>query len=143
MLLKKMAVASAAVVTGATIAWTAQSGAERPWRTPPPPPAPTTSIYTVTALGVTPPGQFANNGAGGGEQVYCNPGDKSTGGGYNEEGLNGDATEIYVTASVAANSPNPQDPNNAIPDTGWIVEAFNNSPDTLYLYVYAQCLHVG
>jgi hypothetical protein len=132
---------SVAVVAGAMITWAIPSGATK---APPPPPAPTPTIYTVTALAVTPPGHLANDGAGGGEQVYCNAGDKATGGGYNEEGLSGnDVTEIYVTASVAANSPNPADPNNAIPDTGWIVEAFNNSPDTLYLYVYAQCMHAG
>ena len=95
------------------------------------PPGPAPQIYTVDQQAAVIQPQQNTPG-----DVYCNIGDHVTGGGYNLEGISiSDLSQIEVNYSIPVNSTG-----NA--NDGWGVDVYNTSPDTVYLYVYAECMHV-
>ncbi|HZD83555.1 MAG TPA: hypothetical protein VE076_11825 [Nitrososphaeraceae archaeon] len=86
--------------------------------TPTPPPAPA-ALHVTQRIGLS---KTVTPGQVGIVAVTCNPGEIATGGGYTS------SQNIVVASSLAGNS-----------NTGWLVNAFNNSTQNGILAAIAEC----
>ena len=86
--------------------------------TPTPPPAPA-ALHVTQRIGLS---KTVTPGQVGIVAVTCNPGEIATGGGYTS------SQNIIVASSLAGNS-----------NTGWLVNAFNNSTQNGILAAIAEC----